>query len=116
MSDQPRLLRARDAVIPISKLANYALDPEHSHGSSQSPRLRLSSRNPQGRLTLPPQQLLQGVVDAPVSGTRITPFGVNYDVTVLVDGLNGATHPVATIWFVERDRPPRLISTWVDIP
>jgi len=35
---------------------------------------------------------------------------------VLVDGLNGATAPVAAIWIIEGDLPPRLVSTWVDIP
>jgi hypothetical protein len=51
-----------------------------------------------------------------VRGTRITPFGVLYEVGVDVDGLNGATAPIVTVWVVERDRPPRLVSTWVDIP
>jgi hypothetical protein len=46
----------------------------------------------------------------------MTPFGVLYEVVVHVDGLNGATMPVATIWIVERDLPPRLVSTWVNIP
>lgn len=35
---------------------------------------------------------------------------------VLVDGLNGATAPVAAIWIIENGQPPRLVSTWVDIP
>jgi len=61
-------------------------------------------------------QLVERVVEAPVLGTRITPFGVLYEVVVLVDGLNGATAPVAAIWIIEGDLPPRLVSTWVDIP
>jgi len=61
-------------------------------------------------------QLVEGVVEAPVLGTRITPFGVLYEVVVLVDGLNGATAPVAAIWIIEGALPPRLVSTWVDIP
>jgi hypothetical protein len=48
--------------------------------------------------------------------TRITPFGVAYEIVVMVDGLNGRTAPVVTTWMVERDAPPRLTSTWVDIP
>jgi len=35
---------------------------------------------------------------------------------VLVNGLNGATSPVAPIWIIEGDLPPRLVSAWVDIP
>ena len=56
------------------------------------------------------------LVGAPVLGTRSTPFGVLYEVVVLVDGLSGATAPVAAIWIIEGDLPPRLVSTWVDIP
>ena len=61
-------------------------------------------------------RLLAGAVDSPVLGTRMTPYGVMYDMVVLVDGLNGATHPVRTIWMVEPGAPPRLVSTRVDIP
>jgi hypothetical protein len=31
---------------------------------------------------------------------------VSYEVVVMIDGLNGATHPVITIWLIEGDRPP----------
>lgn len=61
-------------------------------------------------------QLIDGVAEAPVLGTRVTPFGVLYETLVLVDGLNGTTAPVAAVWIVEGDNPPRLVSTWVDIP
>ena len=62
------------------------------------------------------EQLLEAILDGEVRGTRITPHGVLYDVVVLIDGLNGATQRVATIWLVAGDRPPRLVTTWVDIP
>jgi hypothetical protein len=39
-----------------------------------------------------------------------------YDVVVLIEGLNGATQRVATIWLVAGDRRARLVSTWVGIP
>jgi hypothetical protein len=51
-----------------------------------------------------------------VRSTRITPFGIAYEVVIPIDGLNGATLPVVTTWIVEGDAPPRLTSTWVDIP
>jgi len=60
--------------------------------------------------------LIESLTEAPVLATRITPFGVLYETLVLVDGLNGTTAPVAAIWIVENDHPPRLVSTWVDIP
>jgi len=60
--------------------------------------------------------ILEAVREAPVRSTRITPFGVAYEVVVPVDGLNGATHPVVTTWIVAGAAPPRVTSTWVDIP
>jgi len=56
------------------------------------------------------------VIGAPVRGTRVTPFGVTYEIVLSVDGLNGATQPAVTIWTVEAEDLPRLVSTWVDIP
>ena len=116
MTDAPRLPRAREAVIPTTKLTSYVLDPEH-------PRGRHKARVFASALGIGKQDwrhlrdaILDGLPDAPVRGTRITAFGVLYDVLVLVDGLNGATKPVATIWMIEPDRPPRLVSAWVDIP
>lgn len=61
-------------------------------------------------------QILAALPRAAVRGTRITPFGVAYEVVVIVDGLNGRAAPVATTWMVQRDAPPRRTSTWVDIP
>lgn len=113
---EPCLPRAHEAVISTVKLVDYALDPEHPRGRHKA-RVFASAlgieRNDWRYLH---RQILEGVVEAPVRATRITPFGVLYDVIVLVDGLNGATHSVATIWIIEPDRPPRLVSLWVDIP
>jgi hypothetical protein len=40
---------------------------------------------------------------------------VLYEVVVPVDGRRGATAPVATIWIVQGEQPPRFVSTWVDV-
>lgn len=116
MADAFFLPRAAEAVIETDKLVGYALDAEH-------PRGRHKARVFQSALGLGPSdwqflrdQIVTAVVSAPVRGTRVTPFGVLYDIVVLIDGLNGATQPVTTIWVVEPDAPPRLVSTWVDIP
>ena len=116
VSSFPRLPRAAEAVVPRDKLADYALDPQHSRGRHKARVFASALGIRQADWRYLRDQLLEGVVDGPVRGTRITPFGVLYDVVVLVDGLNGATAPVATIWIVEDDGPPRLVSTWVDIP
>jgi filamentous hemagglutinin len=116
VNDSPRLPRAHDAAIPTDKLVSYALDPGHPRGRHKARVFSAALAIEQTDWRYLHDQLAAGVLDAPVRATRITPFGVVYDVVVLIDGLNGATAPVATIWIVESDRPPRLVSTWVDIP
>jgi hypothetical protein len=116
VSDFPRLPRARRAVIPTEKLVGYALDPEHPHGRHKARVFASALAIRQADWRYLHDQLAAGIIDAPARGTRITPFGVLYDVVVLIDGLNGATLPVATVWIVQGNRPPRLVSTWVDIP
>lgn len=116
VADSPRLPLAHRAVIPAEKLVRYALDPAHPRGCHKARVFSSALAIGQDDWRYLEEQLLGGVLDAPVRGTRITPFGVLYDVVVLVDGLNGATAPVATIWIVEGEHPPRLVSTWVDVP
>jgi hypothetical protein len=111
-----RLPRARGAIIPTEKLVGYALDPDHARGRHKARVFAAALGIGQSDWRYLHDQILEAVVDAEVRGTRITPHGVLYDVVVLVDGLNGATQRVATIWLVAGDRPPRLVSTWVDIP
>lgn len=116
MSGPLRLPRAREAVIPTEKLVGYALDPEHPRGRHKARVFAAALGLRQRDWRYLHDQILEAVVNGEVRGTRISPHGVLYDVVVLVDGLNGATQRVATIWLVAGDRPPRLVSTWVDIP
>lgn len=102
--------------MPEEKLAGYALDRAHPRGRHKARVLSSALGIERTDWRYLRDQLIEGIVEAAVLGTRITPFGVLYEVMVLVDGLNGATAPVAAIWIVEDDRRPRLVSTWVDIP
>ena len=98
------------------KLVQYVLNPDHPRGCHKA-RVFLSVLGiAQADWRYLRDQLVAAVVGAPVRGTRITPFGVLYDIVVLVDGLNGSTHPVATVWLVADEDVPRLVSSWVDIP
>jgi hypothetical protein len=116
VSDRFQLPQARDAVIPTEKLVAYALDPDHPRGRHKARVFAAALGIGKSDWQYLRDQILEAVVDAEVRGTRITAHGVLYDVLVLVDGLNGATQRVATIWLVTGARPPRLVSTWVDIP
>jgi len=102
--------------VPSEKLVLYVLNQEHPRGRHKARVFASVLGIHQADWRYLRDQVLAGVVDAAVQGTRITPFGVLYEVVVLVDGLNSANHPVATIWLVEREGAPRLVSAWVDIP
>lgn len=111
-----RLPGAERARIPTDKLVRYALDPTHPRGRHKARVFAsaLGIHNQDWRYLH--DQILEALTDAPVRSTRITPFGVAYEVVVSIDGLNGATLPVVTTWIIESSNPPRLTSTWVDIP
>ncbi|MEA2222580.1 MAG: hypothetical protein QOH83_956, partial [Solirubrobacteraceae bacterium] len=77
--------------------------PDHPRGRHKARVFRSALGIGSGDWRYLHDQLLAAVVGAPVRAKRITPFGVLYDVVVLIDGLNGSTYPVATVWLVERD-------------
>ena len=116
MPEPPELPRAIEAVIPLEKLTRYALDPSHQRGQHKARVFAsvLGIRGDDWRYLH--DQILEAVRTAPVQATRITPFGIAYEVVIEVEGLNGATAPVVTTWIVQGDEPPRLTSTWVDVP
>jgi hypothetical protein len=72
----------------------------------------LALPSPQAASDAPRRRLPEGEVRS----TRITPFGIAYEVIVIIDGLNGRTVSVVTTWMVATNAAPRLTSTWVDIP
>jgi hypothetical protein len=53
--------------------------------------------------------ILEALPEAEVRGNRITPFGIGYEVVVMIDGLNGATHPVVTTSVVESGTDRRAL-------
>jgi hypothetical protein len=111
-----RLPRAREARIPTDKLINYALDLTHERGRHKARVFATALGITATDWRYLHDQILENLPEADVRGARLTPFGVSYEVIVMIDGLNGATHPVITTWIIEPDQPPRLTSTWVDVP
>ena len=111
-----RVPRADEAVVPEDKLARYALDPDHPRGRHKARVFSAALEIERADWRYLRDQLIDSLADAPTLGTRVTPFGVLYETLVLIDGLNGTTAPVAAISMVHNDHPPRLVSTWVDIP
>lgn len=116
MSEYARLPRANEAIIPREKLTDYALDPEHPRGQHKARVFSSALGINQADWRYLLDAIMGALPDAAVRSTRISPFGVAYEVIVTVDGLNGASLPVVTTWIVEGGAPARLTSTWVDIP
>jgi hypothetical protein len=116
MTEPVRLPRAREATIPTAKLVSYALAPSHERGQHKARVFASALGITATDWRYLHDQILAKLPNAVVRSTRITPFGVAYEVIVMIDGLNGRTAPIVTTWMLAADGPPRLTSTWVDIP
>jgi hypothetical protein len=111
-----RLPNAEAARIPTDKLVRYVLDETHPRGRHKArvfaSGLAITARD----WRYLHDQILAALPSADLRATRITPFGVAYEVVLTIDGLNGASAPVVTTWIIQGAGPPRLTSAWVDIP
>lgn len=108
-----RLPRANHAVVPREKLERYLLNPEHEVGRHKARVFGSALGIRQRDWKYLRDQLQTAVVDAPVSSVRTTPWGGLYEVVVAVDGLNGETRRVMTVWLVAGEEPPRLVTGYV---
>jgi hypothetical protein len=43
------------------------------------------------------------------------PYGVEYEVRIEIEGLNGETHPIITGWLVPEEGGPRLLTAYVEL-
>jgi hypothetical protein len=117
MTDELFLPRAELAVVPEDKLRDYSLNADHPTGRHKArvfaSVLAVGPRD----WTFLRDQILDRVADCPVTAVRPKPpYGVEYEVRIEIDGLNGVTHAVITGWLVAGDDPPRLITAYVDLP
>ena len=116
MTEPVRLPRAREATIPTAKLVAYALSTTHERGRHKARVFASALGITASDWRYLYNQILARLPDGEVRSTHGTPFGIAYEVIVMIDGLNGRTAPVVTTWIVATNAAPRLTSTWVDIP
>jgi hypothetical protein len=95
---------------------DYCLSPEHPEGVNKARVFASALAIFQADWEYLRDQFLEQVPQAPVIGILPDVWGTRYEVRIFVDGLNGSTHPVTTVWFIEDDEPPRLCSAYVDVP
>jgi hypothetical protein len=111
-----RLPRGDEAVIPPEKLRRYALDPSHRIGRHKARVFAAVLGITLWDWRHLHDEIIAQVPQADVRSSRLTQYGAAYELVVTVNGLNGTSAPVVTTWIVEQNGPPRLTSTWVDIP
>lgn len=110
-----KLPRADEAAIDPKKLRDYALDPDHERGKDKARVFQSALGIGKGDWAYLRDQILDRLRESEVKSVEPWRRGFQYRVTVWIDGLNGATQPVATRWLVEQGEPPRLTTAWVDI-
>jgi hypothetical protein len=112
-----RLPGYENAEIEPAKLRDYCLNPDHDTGQHKA-RVFASALGigSEDWLYLA-SQIHARLPECPVTRITPTPWGACYEVVMMIDGRNGAQHPVITAWFIAPRGPvPRLASAYVDIP
>lgn len=99
--------------MPREKLERYLLNPEHEVGRHKARVFASALGIRQRDWEYLRGRLETAVVDAPVSSVRQTRWGDLYELVLAVDGLNGQTHRVMTVWLVAGEEPPRLVTAYV---
>jgi hypothetical protein len=108
-----RLPRADQAVVPREKLGRYLLNTEHEVGQHKARVFASALGIRQRDWEYLREQLQAAVVDTPVSSVRETPWGGLCELVLSVDGLNGQTRRVMTVWLAVGGEPPRLVTAYV---
>ena len=114
MEGRERLPRAGRAVVPREKLERYLLSVEHETGRHKARVFAAALGIGQRDWEYLRDQLLAGVLDAPVHAVRETPWGQLYEVEIGVKGLNAQVRAVTTVWLVAGEhQPPTLVTAYV---
>jgi hypothetical protein len=117
VTDELFLPRAELAVAPEDKRSGYSLNVDHPTGRHKARVFASVLGIGISDWTFLRDQDLDRVADCPVTAIRPKPpYGVEYEVRIEIDELNGVTHPVVTAWLVPDDGLPRLITAYVELP
>jgi hypothetical protein len=115
-SGQLYLPQADRAEVPKDKLHGYALNPEHSTSRHKARVFASALGSGRGDWTFLRDQIIGRVPRSPVTAIRPKPpHGVEYEVRIEIDGLNGETHPIVTGWLVDAGGVPRLLTAYVEL-
>ena len=110
-----KLPDAENAVVPVEKLRDYCLDPEHPEGRHKA-RVFLSALGlAQEDHAILAECLVRAVVEEEAIEAGATPYGVRYTVDFQMS-YRGKMAKIRSGWMVrEGEGFPRLTSCYVDV-
>lgn len=102
------------AIVPPEKLANYALNKEHSRGGKDKAIAfeRALGYNINNYHDLK-DNITENLSAWPAALKGRNQYGDKYEVMMILSGPNGKTAKVATAWLVDKTGETRLVSTYV---
>lgn len=109
---KPQLPNSNKAIVPDSKIFNYALDKEKSKGKSEVFKSTLGFDKTNGKELI--KQVKNKINDYPAKiGTKDV-YGQRYVVEIPIKGVNGNTKIVKTAWIIKPNgKIPTLITIYV---
>ena len=114
MANHDVLPQADRAVVPREKLEGYLLNLGHEVGRHKARVFAAALGIHRGDWEYLRDRITEGIVAAPVSAGRETPWGRLYEAVIPVEGLNGETRRVMTVWLVaSTGEPPRFVTGYV---
>ncbi len=117
MGGADRLPRAERAVVPREKLEDYLLNPRHEIGRHKARVFAAALGIGRADWEYLRDRIKGGILNASVTSTRETPYGRLYEVVLPIEGPNGQTRRIMTVWLVRgADEPPRLVTGYVVEP
>ena len=104
---------ARRAIVAPEKVRDYLLNPEHPDGGSKAVWFH-SLGYTRDQWELLAHDLIGVARDCDEFDTERTKFGVKYKARGSVGRPNQRPGSVLTVWVVEDDDPPRLVTAYPD--
>jgi hypothetical protein len=105
----------KDPIIDRRKLVDYFLteDPSRREGFAKARVFRSALSITAADWRFLKAQLEVGVSAGSPNKIVTSPYGVQYDVLLHIQGRNGNVVPVVTGWLIEGESPPRLTTAYV---
>jgi len=107
------LPRYEQAVIPIDKLTNYALNPEKDTNKATAFNLALGFKREHAEMLI--TAIKNNLSEYPATPKGDSGHGMRYEVIMDIIGINGKTAKVLTAWIDDKKSGEmRLINAYID--